>query len=251
MCGFIYNVSDFPLLEPLLDIAGYDENDIKDIIREKYLHPTDIVINLVPSRTGPRLLGATWWLATKPDGSPDPKYASFNSKAGKLMTSPMHTRPPRSIRSVVPASGFCEWQPVFKGGLTYTSLPGVTAGMKLPPVIQKKQFLIEQQDTPLMLLGSVSKLRVDLDGQPRVNTSVITLPPHDGFLDIHHKSFPLVLNPDELEAWLDPAIPHSEFNHLFEQTTFRQSFTATEVDKTCQPINDNCVKIPQASESTD
>jgi putative SOS response-associated peptidase YedK len=243
MCGFIYNVNDFPLLEPLLDIAGYDEQEIRDIIRQQYLRPTDTVINMVPSRTGPRLLGATWWLATHPDGSVNTRYSTFNSKAGKLTSSPLHTQKPRSIRSIIPASGFCEWQPIFKGDHLYTDILGDSQPAQLPPIARKQQCLIQQTDTSLMLLASVSKLRLDKEGLPRVNTSVITLPPHREFLDIHHKSFPLILNLSEIEQWLDPTIPTSEFNELLHQTTFRQDFTVTQVNEKCQPVSDTIVQF--------
>lgn len=239
MCGFIYNVSDFPLLEPLLDIAGFDEKDIRDIIRNRYLHPTDTVINLVPSQSGPRLLGATWWLATRPDGSTDPRYHSFNAKAGKLTSSPMHTRSPRSVRSVVPVSGFCEWQPIYKGGLLNSELPETGPEGRLPKPERKQQFLITQPDQPLMYLGSVSKLRVNTDGTPRVNTAVITLPPHEAFTDIHNKSFPLVLRQEEILHWLDPHAPWSEFSALLNLTDFRDRFDARAVDARCNPLDDN------------
>ncbi|MDX1474661.1 MAG: SOS response-associated peptidase family protein, partial [Reinekea sp.] len=98
-------------------------------------------------------------------------------------------------------------------------------------------------DTSLMLLASVSKLRLDKEGLPRVNTSVITLPPHREFLDIHHKSFPLILNLSEIEQWLDPTIPTSEFNELLHQTTFRQDFTVTQVNEKCQPVSDTIVQF--------
>lgn len=238
MCGFIYNVNDFPLLEPLLDIAGYDEQEIRDIIRNRYLRPTDTVINLVPSRNGLRLLGATWWLATRPDGSVDTRYNTFNAKAGKLATSPMHTRKPRSIRSVIPVSGFCEWQPIYQGGLLQSELPK-TADVKsqLKPE-RKVQHLITQVDSPLIFLGAVSKLRLTEQGQPRVNTAVITLPPHSSFADIHDKSFPLVLRQGELQPWLDPSLSWAQFDNLLTMNQFRDDFAARAVDKQCEPLND-------------
>lgn len=243
MCGFIYNVNDFPLLEPLLDIAGYDEDSIREIIREQYLRPTATVINLVPTRTGPQLLPATWWLATKPDGSPDPRYASFNSRAGKLLTSPLHTKPPRSIRSIVVARGFCEWQPIYKGGYTYTQLPGVANAQRLPTPVKKLQMLIEPENKGLLLLGAVSKLRLTPEGQPKINTAVVTLPPHPDFLDVHHKSFPLVIKHSELTDWLNPKKPTQDFLHLFEQTHVRENFTVTPVDPECRPTGDTLMTL--------
>jgi len=247
MCGFIYNVNNFPLLEPLLDIAGYDESEIREIIRQQYLRPTNTVINLVPSRTGPRLLGATWWLATNPDGSVNPKYSTFNSKAGKLASSPLHTQHHRSFRSIIPASGFCEWQPYFKGNYLYSQLKGIEQASRLPTITRKQQCLIQTNDDSLMLLASVSKLRVDENRMPKVNTSVITLPPHPEFIDIHHKSFPLILRLDEVDRWLDPKIPMTEFDHLFNLTNVRQEFKVTEVDSQCQSVSDKLTILKETS----
>lgn len=236
MCGFLYNVTELPLLEPLLDIAGYDEDEISDIIQRDQLRPTDTVINLVPTRSGPRLMGATWWLATNADGSLNTKLATFNSKAEKLLTSPLHLGKPKSIRSVVVAQGFCEWQPLYKGGLTFSQLPVDAEDAKKLKPERKVRHLIQMKDTPIMLLGAVSKLRLNAIGKPVINTSVITLPPHADFADIHAKSFPLVLNINELVDWLDPAVPLTKFSKLLAQTTFRQYFSALPVDKDLQPI---------------
>ena len=248
MCGFIYNVNDFPLLEPLLDIAGYDEAEIRDIIRNRYLRPTDTVINLIPSRTGLRLLGATWWLATRADGSIDTRYNTFNAKAGKLTTSPLHTQRPRSIRSVVPASGFCEWQPVYKGGRLFSQLPGQPNLSALPKPERKIQHLITEPGNNLMLLAAVSKLRLNEQDDPMVNTAIITLPPHQSFQDVHHKSFPLVLRPEELTAWLDPKQPWSEFDELLHLERFRDTFIAQPVDAQCQPISGECLRFEPDAE---
>jgi len=230
MCGFLYNVSDFSLLAPLLEIAGYDKQQLRDLIGHKQLRPTDTLVNLIPSRQGLRLLGATWWLATHVDGRPNAALATFNARAAKLTTSALHLSSPRSIRSVVVASGFCEWQPIYKGDLLHSQLPGVATATRLPKAKRKQQFLIEHRDNPLLLLGAVSKLRLDASGQPKVNTALITLPPHADFVDIHHKSFPLVLNPDELLNWLDPSVPMHRFGDLLCQTRFRHAFRVTPVD---------------------
>jgi len=235
MCGFISNVNDFPLLEPLLDIAGYSEEEIREIIREKYLRPTDTVINLIPTRSGPQLMGATWWLATHENGSPNQSIASFNSKVSKVQKSRLHLTSPKSVRSIIGAQGFCEWQPIYKGGLFYSQLPGVESAVKLPKPVRKQQYLVEPKNRQLMLLGSVSKLRIQ-DGKPKVNTSVITLPPHQNFVDIHHKSFPLIIRPDELIKWLDPLVPWSDFTELLELESFRDEYQITPVDGSLNPI---------------
>lgn len=229
MCGFIYNVTDYPLLLPLFEIAGYDPNEISDIIQQPHLRPTDKVLTLVPTRNGPRLLGSTWWLATNPDGSVNTSLTSFNSKSAKVGKSPLHLQKPRSLRSVVIGTGFSEWQPIYKGEMSHSEClrRGLDAS-KLQPS-RKVQHLIEHTQSPLMLFAAVSKLRVDTEGAAQVNTSIITLPPHHGFIDINAKSFPLILRPSELVNWLNPLTPYSDFNSLFSMDTFRDSFKVSQV----------------------
>lgn len=230
MCGFIYNVNSFPLLEPILQIAGYDEDEIRDIVNHKTRRPTEKVLTVVPSRSGPRLLASTWWLASDEHGIPDTKVTSFNARAAKVGKSPLHTAKPKSQRSLVLARGFCEWQPVYAGQLLHSEL--VQKGLD-PLALKPKrsqQTLIKHTNCNLMLLAAVSKLRVATNGEPIVNTAIITLPPHEGFIDIHRKSFPLVLRQSEIAKWLDPSIDWSEFDALLSLQSFRDDFTAVPVD---------------------
>lgn len=165
MCGFIYNVNSFPLLEPILQIAGYDEDEIRDILNHKARRPTEKVLTLVPSRSGPRLLGSTWWLASDEHGTPDTKITSFNARAAKVGKSPLHIAKPKSQRSIVLASGFCEWQPIYAGQLLHNDL--MQKG--LDPLALKprrtQQTLIKLPNNSLMLLAAVSKLRIGPNGE--------------------------------------------------------------------------------------
>jgi putative SOS response-associated peptidase YedK len=229
MCGFIYNVTDFPLLLPLFEIAGYNPAEISDIIQKPFLRPTDTVLTLSPSRSGPKFMGSTWWLATNPNGSVNTSITSFNSKSSKVGKSPLHLQKPRSIRSIVVGSGFCEWQPIYKGEMKFSECIRKGLDPSKLPISRKVQHLIEPTESPLMLFGAVSKLRINLQGLPQVNTSIITLPPHDGFMDIHSKSFPLILRDSELLDWLNPLKPYSDFDNLLSMASFRDSFSVSQV----------------------
>lgn len=229
MCGFIYNVTDYPLLLPLFEIAGYSPEEISDIIQQPFLRPTDKVLTLAPTRLGPKLMGSTWWLATNPDGSVNTSITSFNSKASKVGISPLHLQKPRSVRSVIVGSGFCEWQPIYKGEMKYSDCIRNGLDPSKVQIARKVQHLVEPTGQPLMLFGAVSKLRINSQGLPQVNTSIITLPPHEGFMDIHAKSFPLTLRDNELLDWLNPLKPYSEFSHLLTMESFRDSFDVSKV----------------------
>lgn len=224
MCGFIYNVTSFPLLEPLFDIAGYEEETIREILTKPFLRPTDTVLNLVPTRSGAQIMPATWWLATDVNGNINPKVTSFNAQSRRLSIAKIHQQKPRSIRSVVLASGFCEWQPVV---LQEDLLEGAASKKGS----QKRQMLIELNGSNLMIMGAVSKLRLKPDGSPQINTAVITLPPHPDFAHIHEASFPLLLRKSELADWLNPDIPLEHFSDLLATTQLRMDIDVTNVDK--------------------
>lgn len=204
MCGSIENVNNYPGLPGILSEAGFTPEQIADITgirmsQKRELRPTDPVQALVPTRSGTKAMPATWWLKLdKSTLKPDMKWATFNCQSRRLLTSKLHSIPPRSYRSVVLAKGFFEWQPVYSGGRLYTGLSEVEK-QKLPKAVAKSRHLIHKPGE-VLFLAAMCKHRVDPAGEPLVSTGVITLPSHVDFLDIHHKSFPLILNQDELDA---------------------------------------------------
>lgn len=102
-----------------------------------------------------------------------------------------------------------------------------------------------------MMLAAMCKHWVGLDGQALVSTGVITLPPHPDCLDIHYKSFPLELQQNELDRWLDKSIPHEEFEPLFKLTDYRRSLEAVPVNEPYfEPIGDPVPLIPGAKSSS-
>ncbi len=236
MCGSISNVTDHPLLPWILTELGYSVEEIERIIglrpnSKRDLRPTDRVLSIIPTKGGGEVMPAVWWLKLDKDTlKPDTKWATFDCQLRRLLTSKIHTIPPRSYRSVVLVEGFFEWQPVFSGGRLYTEL-SEEEQQKPPKPIAKHRYLIHQPGK-IMLLGAMCKHWLDQSGQPLASTGVITLPPHPSFLDIHSKSFPLVLNWDELDTWLDPKIPHDHFEPLFNLTSFRQELEAVPVNDT-------------------
>lgn len=173
---------------------------------------------------------AVWWLKLdKVTLKPDTKWATFNCQSRHILSSKLHSIPPKSYRSVVLASGFFEWQPIYPDGLLYSELS--REQQKTPPKPMAKQRFLIHQPGKVMLMAAMCKHWLDHDGQPLVSTGTITLPPHPAFLDIHSKSFPLLLNRDELDAWLDPHTPHEVFEPLFHTTDFRQEFEAVPVNE--------------------
>ena len=250
MCGAIYNVNEHPALPGILSELGYSPEEIEDIVGrlvnpKRELRPTDRVLSLVPGKESRKVKSAIWWLKLdKHTLKPDTQWASFNCQSLRLLTSKMHTIPPRSYRSVVFARGFFEWQPIYPGGRLYTAL-SPEEQKKPPKPIAKHRYLIHDPGR-IMLLAAMCKYWTASDGEPVVSTGTITLPPHPDFLDIHYKSFPLILEWVELDDWLDKNIPHEDFEPLFKLTDYRKPLEAVPVsEQLFEPLGDLIPLIPR------
>ncbi|MHA7878251.1 MAG: SOS response-associated peptidase family protein [Saccharospirillum sp.] len=218
------------MLEPLLEISGYDEADIRRILTKRELRPTDPVLTLLPTRYGLRLMPATWWLKLDAQTlKPDTRWATFNCRSDHLLTSKLHQIPPKSYRAIVVAEGFFEWQPIYSGGRMFTALS--EAEQARPPAPIAKQRYRVSSPGQLLYLGAMCKHWLDANQQPRASVGIITLPPHPAFLDVHHKSFPLVIRPDEVGTWMDTHTPLVDFSHWFALNQVRMPMTAVAVNE--------------------
>lgn len=239
MCGELFNVNDYPGLPGILSGAGYTPEQIDAILGRprdgserttvpmsplrKQLRPTDPVLALVPTRQGPRLMPATWWLMLDAATLKPSRWSSFNCRSDRVFDSPMHRNKPPSYRSVVIAQGFVEWQPIFSGGRLWSQLTE-TEQANAPKPIAKQRYLIQRPDGRPMIFGAFCKHWLDAEQQPLVSTGIITLRSHAQFTDIHQQSFPLVLFDDELADWLNPKIPTERFADLLTMTAVREPF---------------------------
>lgn len=157
------------------------------------------------------------------------RITSFNCQSRHLFTSKLHSIPPPSYRAVILAEGFFEWQPRYPGDRLFSQLSPQKQA-KPPKSIAKQRFLIHKPGD-VLYMAAMCKHWVTPSGEPLVSAGSITLPPHPAFLDIHAKSFPLLLNKSELDNWLDPKIPLEAFKDLFEITSFRQALEAVAVNE--------------------
>ena len=60
--------------------------------------------------------------------------------------------------------------------------------------------------------------------------SIITLPPQDAFVHIHKKSYPLMLQAEDFDRWLDPGCTKVDVFQELMQTGMRTEVTVTPVD---------------------
>lgn len=178
MCGR-YNVSDSPairLLMKALRVSGIPE-------ARRNVAP-GAHGQFVIEREGERELLEGYWsllIEPKPDGRPgyrpNPKFKTFNAKSERLEASTLWRGRYRSKRAIVPVDGFHEWQ-------------------------GKQCYQIQQEGRAIALAGLYEFWEFGDEVVPAF--TVITLPPHPGFKHIHDKSLPLMLEPEDYDAWLDP-----------------------------------------------
>lgn len=231
MCGSIYNTYEFPGLAAIKILALLKENHTVQEIEqyvEKTLNvrPTTTITTIIPAQGSVEAVTATWWLKLewqKGELIPDSQWKTFNCKSTKLLKSPIHNIKPISRRTIIVAEGFHEWQPIYPGNRLYSQLTTLEK-TKLPTPIRKQCFLIKPV-TGICRIAAVSKKWM----KNKYSTGIITLPGHPAFQDIHHKSFPLIIQADEVESWLDPKVPTSAFEPLFSLTDFRETWEAIPV----------------------
>jgi len=137
-----------------------------------------------------QLVDAKWWLMLNPDGKPNYKYSTFNSRYDKLFSSNLTIGLFAKSRCIFPATGIIEGQ-------------------------DKKYHYIEPK-TGALALGGICKHY--MIGEDWITTaSIITCPGNPKLENIHKKSIPLMLDyqdSDLINAWLDSVIPGDAFTDL-------------------------------------
>lgn len=180
MCGR-YNLIDSPGVRALCELLGVALHPQTRLdIRPG--SPGDFVLE----RDGRRELVAGLWsllIEPKPDGTgfrPHPKFASFNARADRLQSSPLWRRRYTTQRAIVPATGWHEWL----GKTCYWLRP--ERAIAFGALYEFWRF--GERVVPAY--------------------TIITLPPHPKIAPFHDKSLPLMLGPEDFDAWLDPGFRH-------------------------------------------
>lgn len=152
-------------------VRDVDDDAEALVLRDRFnVAPTDPVVAVTASAGGPRASVASW-------GFPGPSGAAFNARAETAAGSPMWAPHWGRRHAVVPASGFYEWT---GGGAARTP------------------FFVERSDDAPLLLAALAGGPPDA---PMV--SLLTCAPNRFMAGLHDR-MPVVLEPEDVEAWLRP-----------------------------------------------
>lgn len=146
----------------------------------------------VIEREGERELLDGYWsllIEPRPDGRPgyrpNPKFKTFNARCDRLTTSPLWRGRIRHKRAILPVTGYHEW-------------------------VGKQCYQIMQQGRAIALAGLYDLW--EFEGVVVPAFSVITLPEHPRMAHIHN-TLPMMLEPKDFDAWLDPGFTQVEAFH--------------------------------------
>ncbi|KAB8287726.1 SOS response-associated peptidase [Bifidobacterium avesanii] len=143
--------------------------------------PGHVIGIVARDRTGRRrLAGAHWSLVPRWSRGFDLPYPTYNARAESAASRPTFSESVRSMRAVVPATGYYE----FKGDRPF--------------------YFHMPDDSPLAMAGLYSWWRDPAAGPAapwRLTATVLTCPALDGFSKVHDR-MPLLVPPDMVAAWL-------------------------------------------------
>jgi len=113
----------------------------------------------------------------------------INARAEGIETKPSFKRPLRTQRCLLPASAFFEWQGATKGA--------------------KTKYRIGRKDGEMFGLAGLYDVWKSPSGYELTTCTIITCAPNTVMAPIHNR-MPVILLPEDEEAWLDPDMTEVE-----------------------------------------
>ena len=130
---------------------------------------------------------ARWWLIPRWSRTPDSPFTTFNARSEDAHTKRSFKASFRDRRCVVPASGFYEWKLVDDAG---------------PKPVKQPMYITRADGGPLFFAG-LWDLWGDKSMEQIESCTVLTTAPNAEMTPVHDR-MPCVLEPEEIEAWIDP-----------------------------------------------
>jgi putative SOS response-associated peptidase YedK len=135
---------------------------------------------------GRELTALRWGLIPSWSKGPDSRYSMINARAETVASKPAYRGAFKRRRCVIPAEGFYEWQ-----------APALGKGQV------KQPYFIRRRDDAPVLLAALWELWRPAEGEPVQSCTIIVTDANSVIAPIHDR-MPVVLEPDVLDAWLDP-----------------------------------------------
>jgi len=194
VCGR-FNVTADPLSQLLMELVGLPHPGPDDL----NLAPTqELPVVRMDSRGEPELATMRWWLTPYWSKEQSTKYSMFNAKSETAAKSPAFREPYKNRRCLVPVNGFYEWAKSGSGG----------SASKLPYLIKPSQH------QGLLLAGLWDRWQNPQTKQTVESFTVLTTKAHPALQFVHHRQ-PVMLSPEDAQAWLDPRYATEDLQEFF------------------------------------
>jgi putative SOS response-associated peptidase YedK len=179
MCGR-FNLSTDPA-----DVARHFELDATPNLFARYnIAPTQPVAVIRRQEAArPRTCEAVMW-GLIPFWAKDPSIASrlINARSETAAEKPAYRAAMKYRRCIVPATGFYEWQKTGR---------------------EKQPYFIHLKESAVMAMAGLWEMWQSPDGSEIETCTILTTDANELLRSIHQR-MPVLLQPDDYEAWLDP-----------------------------------------------
>lgn len=183
--------------------------------------PTTLVPVLLRDEDGALVLTcARWGLIPSWWKKPLPPTLTFNARSEEAAQKPTWRTSMRGMRCLMPAVGWYEWNE--KEWVTGAS------GRKV-----KQPYYIASPNSDVIAFAGLWALWQRPDAGTVMSCALLSREAAPAIAHIHHR-MPVVLSPDQFDAWLDPATPVSELERLIAnaRTDFTGYPVSTRVNNT-------------------
>lgn len=137
------------------------------------------------------------------------RYKTFNARSEEIFKKPTYRSAIKHTRCLVPSNGFYEWKAT-KGG--------------------KQPYFIRPKDQELFAFAGIYSQWEDESGQEWDTYSILTTEPNNQMEGIHDR-MPVILHPDDEEAWLDESLDTPEVLQPLMQPYEDDGLEITEVSR--------------------
>lgn len=169
-----------------------------------------LAVRAKPDGAGREIVPMQWWLIPSWSKKVEYKYPTFNAVSETVHEKPSFRTPfKKGRRCIIPADGFYEWQAQGKA---------------------KQPYFIHKSDRSVIAMAGLWEYYEGDDGAFE-SCTILTCEANDLIRPIHARGrMPVILDPANFEAWLDPASDPESLKDLF-QTYPNEAMAAYPVDR--------------------